>query len=680
MIEKSANQMEQAQIDAVKQRIRRILGELKVLAKSPEVTDQQFLSQIVTRTLESTGAAGVTIWQVCDDGEVAVVHETGNTCNNADLTDEQQIMHERLVRTVVSSGRPTLIEPQARDQNSGDVINPMAYLLLLKPLNDPALHRRFVIELFQRPDIAAAARTGYMRYLEEIGEIFGSWQARHQLRFQTTQQTRQQKLMDFVKDIHGSLDPREVAYAAANDGRLLADCDRLSVLSFDGRSCRVLAVSGQDDFDNRSNVIRKQQNLAALVCRSRQPLWLIGHSADLPRATKDLVDDYLNESHSRTLGVIPLSDGRGSSDEDTEIEDVESRGPTGALILEWFGQDVTEDQASENVGVLSDHIGRALANANEYKGIFLMPLWRAIGKWKVLVSARALPKTIAALSALGLLLLFFLLFPWSFDMRVDGVLEPVEKFNVFAKTEGVVSKVHVKNGQVVRQGELLVELRSDELDTRITEAFGELGVVQQQFDAASSSALRARQQQDHDQETLAASQLETLRERKVGILRTIESLKSQEEKLKILSPIDGTIVSWDPVRQLTERPVTPQDLVLVVATLDSDWHMELFIPERKYGHVVHAGEKQGGLPKVTFFAATNPNKKYQGQLTLLEGHASEHPTHGSSVRAFASFDPRDRPDLYVGAAITAKIHCGKRPVGYAWFHELFEFIQSRLLF
>ena len=679
MIEKQANQAEQAQIDAVKQRIRRILGELKALAKSPEVTDEQFLAQIAARTLESTGAAGVTIWQVNGEGEVAVVHEAGSTSNNSQLDDGQLIIHERLVRTVSANGRPTLIEPQAVDPNSGETINPMAFLLLLKPLNDPSLHRRFVIELFQRPGIAAAARAGYMRYLEEIGEIFGSWQARHQLRFQTTQQSRQQKLLDFVRDIHGSLDPGEVAYAAANDGRLLADCDRLSVLSFDGRRCQVLSVSGQDDFDDRSNVVRKQQNLASLVCRTQEPLWLIGQSEELPRATRDLVDDYLNESHSRTIGVIPLFDGKGETDEDTELEDVDTAIPTGALILEWFAQDVTEDQAMEDVVVLSDHVGRALANANEYKGIFLMPVWRAVGKWKWLMSARTLPKTIAVGVSILVLALFFLVFPWSFNMRVDGVLEPVEKYNVFANSAGVVEDVLIQHGQQVLKGDPLVILRNKDLETKLTQAYSELGVVSQQQASASAAAWRARQEQNQEQELLASSEQATLLQQKSGLLTTIKLLEAQKEQLTIRSPINGTIVSWDPVRQLTERPVSPQDVVLVVATLDSEWHMELFIPERKYGHVLKATEKQGSFPKVTFFAATDPNQRFKGQITQMESYASEHAPYGSSVRAFADFDG-DHPELYVGAAITAKIHCGTKSVGYAWFHELFEFVQSRLLF
>ena len=682
MIENQTSNVDKSQIEAVKKRIRQILAELKALAKAPDVTDQFFLEQLASRTIESTGAAGVTIWQVGEEGAVSVVHEVGSTSNNANLNAEQMTMHERLVRTVVASSRPTLIEPQAQDQSTGDIINPLAFLLLLKPLNDPSLQCSYVIELFQRPDIAAAARTGYMRYLEQIGEIFSSWQARNQLRFQSTQQSQQEQTLDFVRSIHSSLDPTEVAYAAANDGRLLAGCDRLSILKFDGRQCKVLSVSGQDDFDNRSNVVKKQEELTTLVCKTQQPLWLIGQSGDLPRATKDLVDDYLNESHSRTLGVLPLFDGKGQVDLDVELEDdPEPSMPTGAMIVEWFGQDMTEMQASANIEVLSDHIGRALGNANEYKSIFLMPVWRTIGKWKWLISAKTLPKTIAASAIALLLLLFFCFFPWTFDMRVQGVLEPVKKQNVYALTEGVVSKVYVHHGQLVTKGDPLVDLRDDKLEAELISARGQLKVTEQQINTERTQALMARQAQNYEAEQLASNNLTAAVERSTSLRKQIAALELREAQLNIVSPITGTVVSWDPVRQLTERPVRPEDIVLVIANVgeDSKWHLELFIPERKYGHV--AGDGTGKDREVTFFATTNPNKTYKARIVEVEDHSGEHETYGSCVRAFAVFEDGKKPkDLYVGAGITAKVHCGRAPAGYAWFHELFEFVQSRLLF
>ncbi len=673
MIEKPTSESEKAQVDAVKQQIRLILGELKQLAKS-EVGDEEFLGQLGKRTLETTGAAGFAIWQIDDQQAVETILENGTTSNRANLDERQLEMHARLVRTVNSGGRPTLIEPDARDTGSGDIINPMTYLLLLKPLQDPALQHQYVLELFQRPDIAAAARTGYMRYLEEIGEIFSAWKARHQLRDQSTRHGKQQRTMEFIRDIHSSLEPREVAYAAANDGRILAGADRLSVLKFDGRRARVLSVSGQDDFDNRSNVIRKLQNLASSVCRSGQTLWLGGEShEDLPRSLRELVDDYLNESHSRTLGVIPLFNQSEELTEDQPDEAIAPRTSVGAMIFEWFGQDIPKHAAGTDVDMLTDHVGRALANAQSYHSIFLLPLWQVMGKWQWLVQAKTLPKTVAALVAVVALLLFFFLFPWSLNMRVEGTLQPVQQQNVFANIDGVISEVNVQHGQLVEAGDLLLELRNDELERVLTESIGKLARINKDISTTRASSLG---ELPPEQAVAADARLAALDQQRRNVQEDIGLLQKMTEKLQVFSPIRGTVVSWDPVRQLTERPVSREDVLLIVAAVESDWQMELFIPERKYGHVMAAGKN----PQVTFFTATDPNKSYQGTITEIESHASEHPQQGSAVRAFASFNPNDSPDLYVGAAVTAKIHCGTASVGYCWFHELFEFIQSRVLF
>ncbi len=673
MIDKPTSEMEQAQVDAVKQQIRLILGELRQLAKT-EVGEAEFLGQLGKRTLETTGAAGFTIWQIDDQQQVTAIHETGVNPRRANLDERQLDMHTRLVRTVNSGGRPTLIEPDARDSASGEVINPMAYLLLLKPLQDPALQYHYVLELFQRPDIAAAARTGYMRYLEEIGEIYSAWKARHQLRDQSTRHGKQQRTMEFIRDIHTSLEPREVAYAAANDGRILAGCDRLSVLKFDGRRARVLSVSGQDDFDNRSNVIRKLENLATAACRSGQAMWLGGESHDeLPRTTGELVDDYLNESHSRTLGVIPLFNQPEEATGDQPDEPVAERVSVGAMVFEWFGQDVPRHAAGTDVEMLTDHVGRALANAQAYHSIFLLPLWKLLGKWKWLVQAKNLPRAAAAvLAAIGLTL-FFLLFPWPLNMRVEGTLQPVQQQNVFANIDGVISRVHVRHGQRVQAGDLLLELRNDELDYQLTSALGELDQIKNDISTTRAGSLA---ELPPEQAAAADARLSSLDHKRQTVQQQIGLLKKMSEKLRVFSPIEGTIVSWDPVRQLTERPVSREDVLLVVAAVDSGWQMELFIPERKYGHVMAAGPH----PEVTFFTATDPNRSFDGRITEMEAHATEQPRYGSAVRAFASFNPNDSPDLYVGAAVTAKIHCGTASVGYCWFHELFEFIQSRVLF
>jgi hypothetical protein len=51
------------------------------------------------------------------------------------------------------------------------------------------------------------------------------------------------------------------------------------------------------------------------------------------------------------------------------------------------------------------------------------------------------------------------------------------------------------------------------------------------------------------------------------------------------------------------------------------------------------------------------------------------------VSATAAVDagvPRDL--LHPGAAVTAKIHCGRAAVGYVWLVDVIHFVRTRILF
>jgi hypothetical protein len=78
--------------------------------------------------------------------------------------------------------------------------------------------------------------------------------------------------------------------------------------------------------------------------------------------------------------------------------------------------------------------------------------------------------------------------------------------------------------------------------------------------------------------------------------------------------------------------------------------------------------------------ATDPGVTYAGHLrelgTATEVDDSGRPTLFALVDLPAASVPQPRP----GATVIAKIHCGRRALGYVWLRQIFEAIQSRLLF
>ena len=37
-------------------------------------------------------------------------------------------------------------------------------------------------------------------------------------------------------------------------------------------------------------------------------------------------------------------------------------------------------------------------------------------------------------------------------------------------------------------------------------------------------------------------------------------------------------------------------------------------------------------------------------------------------------------DLKVNSTATAKVHCGKQPIGYVYLHDLIDFVRAKILF
>ena len=111
-----------------------------------------------------------------------------------------------------------------------------------------------------------------------------------------------------------------------------------------------------------------------------------------------------------------------------------------------------------------EHSARALTNAVDHERIFLMPLWKTVGKSRWLFNARNLPKTVVALAALVALTARPVHGPQGFRAQAKGTLQPVVKRDVFVPVDGDVIEVKVKDRDFVKEGDLLVKLRNTDLE------------------------------------------------------------------------------------------------------------------------------------------------------------------------------------------------------------------------
>ena len=134
----------------------------------------------------------------------------------------------------------------------------------------------------------------------------------------------------------------------------------------------------------------------------------------------------------------------------------------------------------------------------------------------------------------------------------------------------------------------------------------------------------------------------------------------------------------------TSARAAGQALVTVVDP-NGPWELEIQMPESRMGHVMRAwndarrADRDASLP-VTFLLATHPESEQSGRLVEIRRAAHGAAGEPRTVTLRVAIDKRELPDLRPGASVTARVHCGRRAIGYVWFHELIAFIQSKILF
>ncbi len=82
--------------------------------------------------------------------------------------------------------------------------------------------------------------------------------------------------------------------------------------------------------------------------------------------------------------------------------------------------------------------------------------------------------------------------------------------------------------------------------------------------------------------------------------------------------------------------------------------------------------------KVEYILATNSGRTHVGWIEEIGSTAEVHGDQGNTVKIKVAINKDDiRPEDFVsGTTVTAKVACGRRALGYVWFHDLFAWAQK----
>ena len=690
-------------VEQTKQQIRTLVSEISKFAKT-EMPPEEFHKELLTRVVVALAAEAGAIWTVNPAGQLALSYQINIQKTHLHEDEEANKKHSRLLYQMLKSDdTEMLVLPQSGGETPDSPGNPTDFLVLFGKIRTE-LETFGLIEIFQRPDSSPATQKGYLRFVTQMTDIAGEFYKSRQLRNFGDRQNLWTQLEDFTRNIHKTLDMRETEYVVANESRRLIECDRVSIAIKRGKKCRIEAVSGQDMVDKRSNPVTLLGKLATAVVAADEPIFYLGDTTDLAPQVEEAVEEYVDESHTKMIAVFPLrrkNVNEGDS-EQTEQDKLPKEPPFGAIIIEQIEDNRVPDRMRKRMDVVVEHAQSAVGNALDHNSVFLMPLWKTIGKSKVLVTARMLPKTISVSIGILVLLLAMIFVPWNFNMHCGGTLEPSVRRNVFAREDGKVDEVLVHHGSLVKGpgenagdpndpdnlGTLLLRLSNNELEAETKKVEGDLAEVSKQIASATEMAYKTNGDKNREGEDVQIQgEISRLEVRQKALKVQEEILWERYKDMEVHSPISGTVMTFDLSDRLQSRPVQKGQCLLEVAKPEGALILELDMPEKKMGHVSEylkklKAEDPNAELDVTFVMTVDSTKKFKGKVYEIHDRAGNRGEEGTVVEMKVRIDDPDSlpKSKRAGAAVSAKVYCGKRALGYVLFNEAIAYLQRTVFF
>jgi multidrug efflux pump subunit AcrA (membrane-fusion protein) len=681
-------------VESTRLEIQRLFRETAQLSQSP-LAVSEFSSGLLNRLLDALAGSAGRLW--LQQGEqawrrVAQITRADSASFLEELEGIDSEQQSLLLERVLGKEPAIAVAPSAE-----------APLRLLGRFTVDD-RQQGVIEIFQRPGTSEAAQRGYLRFLLQMGELAGDYFRREQLRALQRQQSERLELEQLYLRVHEKLDRQHVAYAVANEGRRLLECDRVSVVLGSSQQYRVLAISGLDTFHSRSENVRTLRELCQAVIRVRQPLWYPEAARNLPPQIESVLQAYLDQSQARSLTVIPLiptdttspnaSSAHGTGTLGTGTHGTGPSGgagrrkavglgvrePVGALVCEQLRTAEFDERQRERAEQIACHAAVALGNANEHQGVLLLPLWKSLSAMARPFTPPYFAKTFMVLLVLVGILVGLVVTPADFQIGTQGKLLPADRRDVFSHVSGIISQVHVQHADRVAEGQLLLTMRSTDIAVSLSELEGQRGRMVEQIFAKEQLLLRNSRLSPLAQDQVAG-ELDELKQSLESIEQRIELAREKASQLYVRSPMEGEVVTWQVADTLQQRPVTMGQVLMSVIDPDGPWELEIYVHERRLGHVLEAwdGSSSASTPlTVRFQLSTHPGQSFEGEVVEVQRLAELRGEHGNSVAVRVAIDREELPQLHNEASVSAQILCGRRPLGFVLFQDVIETLRGAM--
>ena len=645
----------------------------------PLPAPQTALRELLERVLEADGLLAGVIWMLDDQGQLRVMCEVGMHTLAPDGRFVIGAEHQQQLTGVLREGQVVCRQMSVTDQAEESVMT-----VAIGPL----LRQSEVVgtlELFTDPELPEPQARLLVHSLSRLCEMCGRLLNRGRAPQQKVQEDSDfwARIDQFTLNLQRSLDVTEVATIAVNDARVLLGCDRVSLALKHGPQTRIQAVSGQEQVQSRANLIRGMNSLAEAAIASGEVITYSGSVEGFAPQVEEPLAEFLVESHARMVMLVPLRKNAspGTSGESSHASTRQPGPVIACLVLEQSTDTQPRPALVRRIDLVGDHVAAALTNARQHSELFLLPLWRTLGRGAGWFQGRRRWIAFAILMGLSLIGAGLAIIPWDYQVEARGRAMPVIRRDVFAPWDGEVVEVFVSSGDPVHVGEQLARIESDELDEEyivarnaVHELREQSSSLRLQFQEAIGEADRLEQRRLGGELMAARIQLRAAEEHELNLAKRIE-------RLTIVAAIDGVVVTYQLSQNLKDRPVNRGELMMQVMDDTGPWRLELEVPDDRIGHVLRAADtSETGQLSIGYVPATAVELTLDGTIErdAIATRSNQSMEAGTIVEVFADIDPNDLPQRHIGADVTARVDCGKRSLGYVLFGDVIEFVQREL--
>ena len=683
--------MSNSSVQEVRDRIIQLAREIEEFSRT-NVPPKSFFTEFLRRVVGAVGARAGVVWLRNDANRLEQFCEVGLANTTFDDNPNALAVNHKLLAEVISNGQACTYHP---GETQADL--PTEDMLVLAALqqNKEVIG---VVEIFQRSDTPPQARPGFLQFVEQMTGYACRYldnQQRAKSESSNAVGTVAAEFEQFVLQLHKTLDFKEVATTAANDGRLLVGCDRMSVAVLDGKKTVIRAISGQETVNQRANLVRRMTTLADRVIASNEVMEYTGKVDHLAPKVENALADFIQESGSRMVTVIPVFEPEPliEKQDDRARPKEKHRKAVGGIILEQVAESQPKPGVLDKANLISDHVGSAIYNAKTHHRLFLMPLWRSIGKGLQFLEGRNGLKAALALASLliVILALVFVPSPWGYRIEGEGRMLPIVEKDVFAPWGGEVTEILVESGQRVARDQVLIIMRDKELEQQRQATYGEL---QSKLALMKTISQQQFERLDADRHTELEGQYKQAEQESHALALQLQILDERLESLNVKAPIDGVVTTFQIEQLLLNRPVRRGEVLLEIKDDNGTWHLELEVEEKRMGHFFDA--QQEALAKLSeadrsdpekvaaamrlpleFRLATDAEETFTGTVQSVDYRIQTSEETGSIMLVYASFDKSALPrQPRIGAEVRAKITCGNESLGYVFFGDVIEFVQK----